>query len=172
MVMVATGDHTPTSPWLQGLVALVAPQVATFPITFWAFGAWSPGSLVANLLLGPLVAALFPIAFVIAALLLVAPWTADLVGWVPKLGADTVIAMVESLAGQFPMVRSSVMTPASTMLLAAMSVLVIAALSEDVRRWLHRLTAVRGLQTSTVSAVILGAGLGVWLAVVAFALGF
>ncbi len=155
--------------WWQGIISLLAAQVATFPITFWAFDGWSAASLIANLVVGPLVAIVFPIAFMLAGIQMIAPWVGDVVAWIPKVGADAIISIVTSLAGEFPLVRSGMMSPATVLLLASMSGVAIAVLSEDAHRWLQRLVTARSLVPSSTSAALLGIGFGVWAAVLLLA---
>jgi competence protein ComEC len=170
MVTVVSGRRPARRAWWrQGVSALLAAQIATFPITFWAFDGWSVGSLVANLIVGPLVAMVFPIAFVFAGIFIVVPWVGDLMAWAPKLAADAIIAIVTSLAGEFPLSRSGVMSPATILLLVSMSGLAIAGMSQDAQRWLHRLVVARSLEPSTASVALLGGAVGVWVAVLVLA---
>lgn len=154
-----------TSILRNGVIALVAAQVATLPITFWMFDGWSPGSLVANLIIGPLVTLAFPFAFVTAVLVLIVPWVGDVVGWLPELGAGLIISLVESLAGEFPMIRSAAGSPVAIGLFALMCLLVVGSISVDVRRWLLRVARCHDRVTTYAPAALLGGALGVWLAV-------
>ena len=153
----------------QALVALTAAQVATVPITFWIFDGWSPASLIANLMIGPLVAMLFPVAFVVAGVVTLLPWMGEILGWLPKLGANVIISIVESLAGEFPMLRSGSMTARSVMLIAALSAVLLAGISTDPRRWVTRIGFRHREHAPYLSPLLLGLSIGVWIVSLVFA---
>jgi len=158
-----------TTPWEflgRGTVSLLAAQLATLPITFWVFGSWSPGSLVANLIVGPIVSLMFPVAFVTAAVVTVVPWVGGLIGWLPALGAVTIISAVQSLAGAFPMVRAGDLTVIGAALVAAICLAVVAVLSADVQRWLDRLAFRRSNWLPFVLPAMVGGAIGLWLVAV------
>jgi competence protein ComEC len=159
---------TPGAALKRGLVALVAAQVATLPVTFWVFDGWSPSSLIANLVIGPMVAAFFPIAFVTAILVSLAPWLGDVVGWLPALGADLIIAIARSLAGELPMLRAGAMPASGIALVALFSVAALAVVSADIHRWLARVQAASSGATHLLVPLALGAGAGVWIGGVLF----
>lgn len=151
----------------HALIGLVAAQLATFPVVLVVFGGWSPSSLLANLFIGPLVALVFPVAFVVAAIVTVAPWATGLVGWIPELLANTIIAVVQSLAGEFPMIRPGPVSATYILLVSLLCVSVIAALSSDVRRWLDRIDFTYSDHRSLIGACLVGVCAGVWIAAVA-----
>jgi competence protein ComEC len=151
---------------MSGVVALCAAQVATLPIVVWAFGTWSPASIVANLIIGPVVSAFFPFAFVIAFVVSVVPWLGNLVGWLPSIVTEVILAVVESVGNGATMLRLGVATPLGIAMVAGLSLAVIAALSGDMRRWLTGLAwRAPGIERYATAGA-LGVGLGVWLAVV------
>lgn len=150
---------------LTTALSLVAAQMATLPITIWVFGGWSPASIVANLLIGPLVTALFPAAFVVALAVTALPWLGDLFGWIPELGATAIISIVASMAGRFPMIRIGPASGSAILLVAIMSAGVIALLSVDVHRWLERVSHARPASAHLVLAALAGAAVGLWLAI-------
>lgn len=152
---------------MSGVVALVSAQMATLPIIIWIFGGWSPASLLANLIVGPIVAAVFPISFVFALLVAVLPWLSDLVGWLPGIAAAVIIAIVESIAREASMLRLGFATSRSIALISVMSAAVIWLLSGETRRWLTRVAWRFPGVERYAGAAILGMGLGVWLVIVA-----
>ncbi len=153
----------------RGLLALFAAQVATLPITFWVFDGWSPASFVANLTIGPIVSAIFPLAFVTAVAVTVFPWVGGVIGWIPALGANLIITIVQSLAGEFPMLRPGGVRSAGVALLAIPCLATIALISVDTRRWLDRTaSAWPGLRQFAVP-IVLGASAGVWLGALLYA---
>lgn len=161
---------SPSGLLLSGLAALVAAQVATLPITVWVFGGWSPASLAANLLVGPIVTALFPVAFVTALLVTVLPWVGALIAWLPALVATVIIAIVDSLAIDFPMLGAGGSTSAAVAPIAALALVVIGAMSGDVRRWLRRVEWSRPIAARVAVPVALGAAAGAWIGTLVHAL--
>lgn len=151
----------------RALLSLIAAQVATFPMVLLVFDGWSPASVVSNLIVGPLVSLMFPFAFCFALAVALAPWIGTLIGWMPELGANTIIAVIQSLAGEFPMLRSGPVSAGPVVLVAAFSIAVIAAVSVDVRRWSVRVEAAQWAHRSIVGACMVGASIGVWIAAVA-----
>lgn len=143
------------------VLGLIAAQFATLPITFWIFGEWSPASFVANLLIGPMVSLLFPIAFACAALFLVAPFTASFIGWIPGTGAEIILATVESLGSDFPLMRSGSLSGTGVALIAVLCAMVIACLSVDFRRWISRIEFAHRNSSGAVPAGIVGAIAGI-----------
>jgi competence protein ComEC len=152
---------------VSGVAALVAAQVATLPIIVWIFGGWSPASLLANLIVGPIVAAVFPVSFMFALLVTVLPWLSDLVGWLPGIVADVIIAIVESIAREASMLRLGFATSRSIALISVMSAAVIWLLSGETRRWLIRVAWRFPGVERYAGSVAVGVGLGVWLVVLA-----
>ncbi len=170
MVTVLTGrSGNGRRPITHALLALGAAQASTLPITVWVFDGWSPASIMANLLVGPLVTLLFPIAFVTAVMVTVFPWLGDMLGWIPELGATALISMVESLSHEFPMVRTGSSSRVAAGLIAVLCAAVIAVISVDVDRFVVRVAAHRSGWPARAPALLLGASAGVWIAVVVMA---
>ena len=149
-----------------GVMALVAAQVATLPIIVWTFGAWSPASLLANLIVAPIVSIIFPFAFVIAVLVSILPWAGSIVGWLPGIVAVAILAVVERIGNEAAMLRLGFATMFSIVLLATISAAAIWMMSGETRRWLGRVAWRFPAAERRAGAAALGAGLGVWLAVV------
>lgn len=150
---------------LSGAAALAAAQVATLPIIVWTFGGWSPASIVANLMLGPLVSAFFPIAFGVALAVTAFPWLGEPIGWLPAIVAEVILAVVRRLAIGVSLLRVGVATPVSIAMLGVLSLAVIAVLSADARRWLRRVGWRVPRAERLLPAAAVGAGLGTWLVV-------
>lgn len=150
------------------LVSLVAAQFATLPITFWVFGQWSPASFLANLMIGPVVSVIFPLAFAFAAMVLISPLFGPAIGWLPGIGAQIIIATVESLGATFSMMRSGSLSGTGALLIAILSGSVIACLSVDVQRWIRRIEftyrKVPGLVPAGVVGAIAGLAMGLIVA--------
>ncbi len=141
--------------------SLVSAQFATLPITFWIFGQWSPASFIANLLIGPMVSAIFPVAFACAGLFLITPLFGTVIGWIPRIGAEIILATVESLASDFSMMRSGPLTGTGALLIAVLSAAAIACLSVDFRRWIQRVEFANRNGTGMIPAGVVGALAGI-----------
>lgn len=150
----------------QVALGLTAAQVATLPITFWVFGQWSPGALLANLLIAPVVALVFPVAFVFGLIALVSPQIAAVIGWIPGIGAGIVLAIVEGLAQVFPLLRTSTLGQGGVVLVSLACLAVIAVISADARRWLARIAHARSGSGWVFGAVTLGIAAGTTIGVV------
>jgi competence protein ComEC len=159
---------TASTVW-KAMVGLLAAQIATFPITVLVFDQWSPASLIANLVIGPLVSLLFPFAFATAVAVTALPWIGDLLGWLPALGATMIISIVQALSREFPLVQLGAMSGLGTALLASVALGMVAILSADARRWLLRVAWRRPESARVMIPILAGAGAGIWLATLAFA---
>jgi hypothetical protein len=122
---------------------------------------------VANLVIGPLTTALFPVAFVTAAVVTVVPWVGSVVGWIPALGATALISIVESLSHAFPTVRTGSSSGMAAGLIAVLCAAVLALLSVDADRWVARISHRRPDLSHRMPVVLLGAAAGVWVAMIA-----
>ena len=167
-IVLVVGQEAASGPELvrRSLLALVAAQVATLPIIVWAFGAWSPASLLANLIVGPIVSLVFPLSFLFALLVTVLPWVGALVGWLPGIVAAALLAIVDRIASESAMLRLGFASFRAIALLATMSASTVWLLSGETRRWLARAAWRFPGAAEYASIVGLGVGIGVWLAVV------
>ena len=166
VVVVTHGAAVGLARLRRMLLALVAAQVATLPIIVWTFGEWSPSSLLANLVIGPLVSIVFPVAFLLASVLTVAPWVAPLVAWLPGIAAAVILAVVDWIASDAVMLRLGVASSRAIVLLATMAAAVIAVMSGETHRWLSRVAWRYPIIAQTAGLAAVGIGIGVWLAVV------
>lgn len=149
------------------LSSLISAQFATLPITFWIFGQWSLSSFIGNLFIGPMVSAVFPLAFVCAVLFGIFPWSGAAIGWIPGMGAELILATVESLGSNFSMMRSGPLSATGVILIAIVSGTVIACLSVDVHRWVRRIEYANRGRSGLIPAGVVGAGLGIAVGLVA-----
>ncbi len=154
---------------LSGIVALFAAQIATLPIVIWTFGGWSPASITANLLIGPIVALVFPFAFAVAIIVTVLPWLGGPVGWLPGIAADVILAIVESIASEATMLRPGTASARVFALVAAMSATTIWVLSGESRRWLDRVAWRFPAFDRFATAAAIGVAVGGWLVVIVHA---
>lgn len=150
----------------RAIMALAAAQLATFPILLVVFGSWSPSSIIANFVIGPMVALVFPIAFGLALLLALQPWLANIVSWIPELVANMILAVVDTLAGEMPMIRPGPVSTPFVVLIAIFCLAIIASMSADVRRWFQRVGYANAGHASILVALGCGACGGVWTATV------
>lgn len=165
---IRTFEEAMTWRWI--LYSLVSAQFATLPITFWVFGQWSPASFIANLIIGPMVSAIFPLAFASSVLFLISPSFGSVIGWVPGIGAEMILVTVENLGSNSTMMRSGPLTGTGALLIAMLSGVVIACLSVDVHRWVRRIEFANRDRSGLLPAGIVGAMVGTGLGLLVVAL--
>lgn len=140
---LVTGFGWPTrdiKAWaLRLALALMTAQLATLPISIAIFGAWSPGSIIANLIVGPLMQVAFPLCFLLAGSVYLVPVAAPVIA----LGAEVVLvaalATARVLASAFPQANLAAGGIAVQMAAGIPCAVLVALLSEDARRWRRRL---------------------------------
>ncbi|MGN6485455.1 MAG: ComEC/Rec2 family competence protein, partial [Thermomicrobiales bacterium] len=122
----------------RSVAALITAQLATVPISIAIFGAWSPGSLLANLIVAPLMQVAFPLCFLLAVCLFALPAAAPVVALAAELPLVATVGTANALATVFP--QSELAAGGMLVVLAAALPCAagIALLSEDVRRWGRR----------------------------------
>lgn len=143
---------------------VMAANIATLPILLWTFGEWSPISLLANLLVGPIMTATFPAAYLLAVISFapsVVPWFS----WIPAIGLDFALAIVDRLSQVMPLLRLPVTGPAMALAIALPCFGTLALISRDGERW--RRVAVQEWRHSgpwlriMASGLVVGIGVGV-----------
>ncbi|MGN6483768.1 MAG: ComEC/Rec2 family competence protein [Thermomicrobiales bacterium] len=125
--------------WIgRSVAALITAQLATLPISIAIFGAWSPGSVLANLIVAPLMQVAFPLCFLLAVCLFALPAVAPVVAVAAHLPLVATVGTANALATVFP--QSELAAGGMLVVLAAALPCAagIALLSEDVRRWGRR----------------------------------
>lgn len=124
---------------LASLVTVVAAQLATLPLSVSFFGVWSPGSIVANALILPLVAIAFPLVFALAIMAFVAPPVAASTALVPGTILRVVVTIVERTSEVFPAHELDARGVPVALALLVPCLLGIGMLSIDAHRWSARL---------------------------------
>ncbi len=123
--------------WLA-VVSSATAQVATLPVLLWTFGGMSPVSLLANLLIGPLVGMVFPLAFLASLVAIVVPPLGDALASTAGFGGSAILALVEALArlpGAWVELPGGWQRDVVSFVLAVPCTLLV---SRDGRRWLGR----------------------------------
>lgn len=113
---------------------VMAANIATLPILLWTFGEWSPISLLANLLIGPIMTATFPAAYLLA-LFSFAPALVPWLAWIPAIGLDVALVIVDRLSQVMPLVHLPVTGPAMALVIALPCFGMLALISRDGERW-------------------------------------
>lgn len=114
---------------------VIAANIATLPILLWAFGEWSPISLLANLLIGPIITLTFPAAYLLAMMTFGLPLAAPWLAWIPAIGLDIVLVIVDRLASVMPLLHLPVSGPAMALTIALPCFCALVLLSRDGERW-------------------------------------
>jgi competence protein ComEC len=118
------------------ITGVMAANIATLPIIMWTFGEWSPISPVANLLVGLAMIVTFPATYAIALLGIISPTIAAWAAWIPAIGLDLTIAIVERLAPLLPLMQLPIHGPSMAVVVAAPCFAALALLSRDGARWI------------------------------------
>ena len=119
------------------IASVMAANVATLPIIIWTFGEWSPISPVANLLVGLVMAVTFSATYGLALMGIISPVIAAWAAWIPAVGLDLTIAVVERLAPLLPLMQLPIHGPSIAVVVAAPCFAALALLSRDGRRWIN-----------------------------------
>jgi competence protein ComEC len=117
------------------LEGVVIAQVATVPLVLAWFGTWSPTSVVANVLLAPLMWAAFPLCFLLAMVTVAAPPLTPLVTLPPELLLEVSLRVVHVLARALPPVTVGETGPAAYLAVALPCVVIVLLMAGDSHRW-------------------------------------
>jgi hypothetical protein len=113
-------------------------------------------SVLANVLLAPLIWAAFPLCFVLAVILLVVPMLAPLVSWMPYVLLTTCLQLVQGLGDVMPQVSVAQAGIAGAIAVGVPCGVALLVLGRDGQRW-H--SAVMASERDRLGwLVILGAG--------------
>jgi len=143
--VVATGaiimrvPNTPGPGWrpmLRGMLEGVAlAQIATLPVVLMTFGTWSTTSILANAILAPLVWLAFPLCFLMAAIVVVMPWIAQVVALVPLIPLEVALQIVRVLGSAMPPLDFNNAGMAGVVAIALPCAIGLALMSTDTQRW-------------------------------------
>ncbi len=162
-----SGTATVRSATISAAQGVLLAQVVTLPLVLVTFGTWSVSSIVANLIIQPVISVAFPLTFMLALIVLAAPALAPVVAWIPGLLLELVILVVQWLA---PLVAPIVVERESAIALIGVGVpcgLIVIAASHDVERW-RRIVAQRWpLSPGMFAAMVLIPMVGIVLGVIA-----
>jgi ComEC/Rec2-related protein len=136
------------------LLGLLAVQFATLPLIVWTFGVWSPISILANILIAPVMTIAFPVTFIFAVVSFV-PVIGSLAVFAPALLSDLTLSIVDRLTPVLPAVSMEPIGPAGLWMVALPCLVVLCGLSTDTRRWWPRL---RVMALEQPSIILVSAG--------------
>ncbi|HWV23676.1 MAG TPA: ComEC/Rec2 family competence protein, partial [Thermomicrobiales bacterium] len=140
-------------PVLRGLAdvfsAVMAANIATLPILLWTFGEWSPISLLANVLLGPVMTVAFPASYLLVAIGIPLPGLLPWLAWIPAIPLDLSLAIVHRLSGVLPLLHMPVAGASVVALISLPCFGALLLLSQDGDRWRQRIS--RGWRESDVA---------------------
>lgn len=115
----------------------IVASLGTLPILVSSFGEWSPVSPLANAVLGPIMSVLFPVTYAFALMALLIPPFAGIVAWLPGIGLDLALAVVERLAGITQVIHLESSGPVAAVLIAIPAYAVLFVWSREGSRWLR-----------------------------------
>lgn len=126
---------------LDMVSAVFAANIATLPILLWTFGEWSPVSLIANVLLGPVMVVAFPASYLLVVPGIAMPSLVPWVAWIPALPLDLTLAIVHRLSSVMPLLHLPLTGPGMAALVSLPCFGALLLLSRDGERWLRRIGA-------------------------------
>jgi hypothetical protein len=158
---VPTGSGVGSSAVARGMLEGVAlAQIATLPIILITFGTWSLTSVVANALLSPLMWIAFPLCFVLAGIVVVAPSLASFVAIVPLVPLEVSLQIVRALATVVPPVDLHSAGIAGPLVVGIPCLLGLLLLAGDAQRWGRILRARSQSHPMLVATVIAAPAVG------------
>lgn len=146
---------------VDSVKGVMAANIATLPILLWVFGEWSPVSLLANVLLGPVMGIAFPASYGLVLIGALAPFAMPWVAWAPAIPLDVSLVIVHRLADVLPLIQLPVTGPGMALLVTAPCFAILLLLSRDGARWLRFLRWHRGRGRGVEAALIAGFAAGV-----------
>jgi len=131
-----------TANWIRIAAGPCVASVATMPIALSTFGAWSPVGIIANILIAPLMALAFPLAYGFAVIAVLVPDLADYAALAPTMVLETVLVIVRTLAPVSAQVRVDTISPGALAALWIPIGIGVWLMSEECHRWLRRVITV------------------------------
>jgi ComEC/Rec2-related protein len=146
-------------------------QVATLPIILTAFGTWSLASIIANVLLAPLMWLAFPLCFALALLVLAAPWLAEFLAVIPLVPLSLCLEIVKALAHALPTIDLGNTGRVAVIGIAGPGLVLGLLAARDVQRWLPLVGRRILAQPGVMALAVLGPAAGLALALLVRAAG-
>ena len=160
----ASGRVTVRSAILGIAQGVLLAQAATLPLVMLTFGTWSLSSILANLVIHPVMTLAFPITFFLAVIVLAVPVLAPVIAWIPAIPLEFVLAFVSWLS---PLASPIQIEPEGATALIGIGVpcgLMVIVASRDTERWARMLGKRWVMLTQAVTLLVLvpaiGAALG------------
>lgn len=115
----------------------IAASLATMPIVLMAFGTWSPVSMLANILIAPVITLAFWATYPFVLIALIAPGMAGLLAWIPGILIDFALVIVERLAPIAGQIRVDAVGPWAMLMLWLPIGTCIWLISGESDRWIR-----------------------------------
>jgi competence protein ComEC len=159
------GAPTWREAWRGMAEGVLAAQVATLPIVLLLFGSWSLTSVAANVVLAPVMWLAFPMCFVFAMIVAVAPWAGPVAALPTLVPLELAIALVRTLSTSSPAfaVPQSGLPGVVGVLGPALGLALLT--SRDARRWVSRASDRLVAQPLLMFVAVAGPLLGIAMAV-------
>lgn len=120
--------------------APIVASLATMPLIMMTFGSWSPVSIVANLLISPIMTVAFPVCYAFVFIAFLLPFMAPIVAFIPTVILNTAIDIVHQIAPMSKQIRLDQLSPLAALILWTPIAVGIWLLSDECHRWLRRVT--------------------------------
>lgn len=124
----------------RGMVeGVLLAQLATLPVVVNSFDTWSLISVLANIVLAPLMWAAFPLSFLLGGLVLVGQPVAIVFAWLPGMFLTLCLQVVEDLSRLVPEITVDHAGWAGYLLLSVPCAVIVLGMGRELRRWGQKL---------------------------------
>ena len=161
----ASGPVTVRTAAISAAQGVLLAQVATLPLILVTFGTWSISSIVANIVIQPLMSLAFPLTFALAVVVLCVPAVAPVLAWIPAILLESVLAVVQGLAPLVAPILVERESPAALIGAGVPCGLIVIAASQDAERWARIIGERWPVSPRRAVVMVAVAGIGIVLGV-------
>lgn len=140
MVMPLTRPSMSKHALLRLALGPMVASLATLPLIIATFQSWSPITILANMLLSPVITLAFPLSYGFAALTWLVPGIASVLAFVPGIVLDTALSIVTWLAPISGNLRFGEIDFPTMLVMMVLILAWIALASPESERWIRRIS--------------------------------
>lgn len=124
--------------WTKIAFGPIVASLATLPIVLATFGTWSPISIIANILISPVITLAFLVTYPFTLIALIFPPLAGILAFIPGIVLDFALVIVDWLAPIAGSIRVDSLGPVAMLVLWLPIACAIWLLSGESNRWIRR----------------------------------